>query len=103
MSKFLKPTKIIVDIAMLALLVYLMTYRVTRAIALHALFGTILVVLFVLHHALNFRFYRTLFKGKFKINRVILITIDILLTISMVLIIASSLGMRVQSSIWEFP
>ena len=93
MSKFLKPTKIIVDIAMLALLVYLMTYRVTRAIALHALFGTILVVLFVLHHALNFRFYRTLFKGKFKINRVILIALDILLTISMVLIIASSLGL----------
>ena len=93
MSKFLKSTKIIVDIAMLALLVYLMTYRVTRAIALHALFGTILVVLFVLHHALNFRFYRTLFKGKFKVNRVILIALDILLTISMVLIIASSLGM----------
>ncbi len=93
MKMLLKPTKIIVDIAMLALLVYLMTYRVTRAIALHALFGTILIVLFVLHHALNFRFYRTLFKGKFKVNRVILVALDILLTISMVFIIASSLGL----------
>ena len=45
----------IVDIIMLALLLYLMSYHPGMGLRLHALLGIALCVLFVLHHFLNMK------------------------------------------------
>lgn len=93
MKHLLKAIKIFVDVIMLALFIYLMSYRVTRALGLHAVFGASLFGLFVLHHILNYRFYRSMFCGKYSFRRVLLIVSDLLLTVAMLFMAASSLGM----------
>ena len=93
MKRLLKAVKISVDVLMLALFLYLMSYRVTRALGLHAIFGAALFGLFVLHHVLNWRFYRSMFRGKYGFRRVLLIVSDLFLTVAMLFMAASSLGM----------
>ena len=92
-KRFQKTAKLLTDACMLALFIYLMSYRVTRELAWHAIFGAVLFALFALHHILNFRFYRTLFRGKYAFRRVLLLISDLLLTASMLFMAASSLGM----------
>lgn len=93
MKHLVKVVKISVDVLMLALFLYLMSYRVTRALGLHAIFGAALFGLFILHHVLNYRFYRSMFRGKYGFRRVLLIISDLLLTVAMLFMAASSLGM----------
>lgn len=93
MKHLSKAVKISVDVLMLALFLYLMSYRVTRALGLHAIFGAALFGLFILHHVLNWRFYRSMFRGKYGFRRILLIVSDLLLTVDMILMAASSLGM----------
>ena len=93
MKRFTKAVKISVDVLMLALFIYLMSYRVTRALGLHAIFGASLFALFILHHILNYRFYRTMFRGKYSFRRILLVVSDLLLTVAMLFMAASSLGM----------
>ena len=93
MKCLVKAVKISVDALMLALFLYLMSYRVTRALGLHAIFGAALFGLFVLHHVLNWRFYRSMFRGKYGFRRVLLVVSDLLLTVAMLFMAASSLGM----------
>ena len=93
MKRILKAVKISVDVLMLVLFIYLMSYRVTRALGLHAIFGAALFGLFVLHHVLNWNFYRSIFRGKYGFRRVLLIVSDLLLTVAMLFMAASSLGM----------
>ena len=93
MRNFLKTIKILTDALMLALFIYLMSYRVTRALGLHAIFGASLFALFILHHILNYRFYRAMFRGKYGFRRILLLVSDLLLTVAMLFMAASSLGM----------
>ena len=92
-KQFLKFTKIGVDVIMLALFIYLMSYRATRGIMLHALFGAALLALFVLHHVLNYRFYKAMFSGKYRFRRILLTICNVLLTIAMLFVAGSSLGL----------
>lgn len=93
MKRFSKAVKISLDVLMLVLFIYLMSYRVTRALGLHAIFGASLFGLFILNHALNWRFYRSMFHGRYGFRRVLLIVSDLLLTVAMLFMAASSFGM----------
>lgn len=94
-----KHIRIIIDIIMFILFIILMGYHITGN-ALHELLGVITFIFFLLHHILNIRWYKTIFKGKYTSYRVFQIIINILLFISMIGIIVSSI--IISSNIFSF-
>lgn len=64
---------------MFALMLFLFSYPVTRGLYRHGVCGTILLVIFVCHHLLNFHWYRTFLKGRWTVRRFLLNATDCLL------------------------
>lgn len=93
MRTILKFVKIAVDMVMLCLFIYLMCYREIRALGLHAIMGTVLFALFFAHHLLNYKWYKVMFKGKYKCKRVILLLLNTALWIAMTVMLISSFMM----------
>ena len=83
--------KILLDIIMPALFLYLIYYHPGMGLRLHAILGIVLCVLFVLHHFLNTRWYAVLFKGQYHFLRIIMTASNFLLFFAMLAIMASSL------------
>lgn len=90
MKKALKITKIAVDVAMLAVFLYLMAYRSFMMVGLHSIWGIVLFSLFLIHHVLNYRYYKGIFKGRYNIRRWIMLISDVLLLIFMILMAISA-------------
>ena len=67
-----------VDTCMTVLLLCLMAYQVTGE-TLHEWGGILMTVLLIVHHVLNFRWYRSLFKGRYNAYRVITVLVNTLL------------------------
>lgn len=82
--------KILIDILMLALFLYLMYYHPGMGLRLHAMLGIVLCVLFVLHHFLNRKWYAVLLKGQYHFRRIIMTASDFLLFFAMLAIMVSS-------------
>ena len=61
--------KIIVDIAMTVALIFLMAYSLIGEAA-HEWIGTSMFVLFILHHTLNGKWWKSILKGKYTAMRV---------------------------------
>ena len=59
-----------IDILMTALLLCLMGYQITGQL-FHEWFGAGMLVLFLAHNILNIRWYASLFKGKYRLLRMI--------------------------------
>ena len=74
--------KIGIDLLMTVLLLCLMAYQVTGQ-KLHEWFGTGMLVLFLLHNILNIRWYGSLFKGKYKLLRIVQTIVNVSVLISM--------------------
>ncbi len=74
--------KIIVDILMTALLMFAMGYQFWGDKA-HEYFGIAMFVLFIFHHILNLSWHKNLFKGRYNRQRIITLTVDILVLLSM--------------------
>lgn len=70
--------KITIDIFMLAVMPVLMVYMLAGEI-LHEWLGTGILVLFILHHALNFQWIKNLFRGKYTISRSIKTIVNVLI------------------------
>ncbi len=62
--------KIAIDILMSVVLLLLMAYQVVGEY-LHEICGTAMLVLFLVHHILNARWYKSLLKGKYMPQRII--------------------------------
>lgn len=77
-----KRIKIIVDIAMTVLLPMLMAYSLIGE-KFHEFIGTLMFVLFILHHVLNRKWYGSLFKGKYHARRIFQTMLDVLLIVFM--------------------
>lgn len=75
---------------MLALFLYLMRYHPGMGLRLHAMLGTALCILFILHHFLNLKWHAALFKGRYRFRRILLTASDLLLLIAMLGIMVSS-------------
>ena len=96
----MRRIKIIVDVLMFALFLYLLSYRPGMGLLYHAVIGIAQLTLFLLHHVLNWKWYKTLFKGRYTFRRTMLTTSDFLLWIAMVFMIASSV--MISGMIFEF-
>ena len=74
--------KIAVDLAMTVLLLLLMAKQLTGDVA-HEWLGAGMFVLWIAHHALNFGWHRSLFRGKYMPVRVVQTVINLLLLAAM--------------------
>ena len=75
--------KIVVDIGMTVMLLFLMTYGLIGEAA-HEWLGIGMFVLFIIHHILNWKWSRSVFKGKYTLFRIwqTVLVIGILLTMA---------------------
>lgn len=62
--------KMFIDLLMTAVLLLLMAYQVTGE-KFHEWFGVFMLLLFIIHNILNIRWYGNLFKGKYRLFRMI--------------------------------
>ncbi len=79
-----KRIRLIIDIGMTLLLPLLMAYSLIGEM-FHEIVGTLIFILFIIHHVMNRRWFGSLFKGKHGAGRIFRTVINILLFIFMVL------------------
>ena len=79
-----------VDAAMTVALLFLMGYQFWGDAA-HEWAGAGILVLFAVHHILNWRWHKNLFQGKYSTMRIFQVCIDVLTLFSMVALIYSSI------------
>lgn len=80
----MKKARLIIDILMMLFLVLLMAYSLIGE-TLHEVFGTLIFVLFIVHHILNRKWTSAVFKGKYNPARIFQTLISALLFIIMIL------------------
>ena len=80
----------VIDVGMMILLLLLMAFPFTGQ-DIHIFLGIIMIVFFIIHHYLNRRWYLSLFKGKKTKIKMIFITINSLLLISILAVALSGL------------
>ena len=76
--------RIIIDISMTVLLPLLMAYSLIGE-TFHEVVGTLIFVLFIVHHIINRKWYGALFKGKYNTRRIFQTALDMLLLVFMLL------------------
>lgn len=91
--------KILVDIAMSIVLFICMSYQFIGQ-EKHEIAGAVMLVLFILHHILNIRWFMGLTKGKYGAQRIFLTAIDFAILITMVLLMIS--GIRMSRTVFVF-
>ncbi len=79
-----------VDVAMSVALLFLMGYQFWGDEA-HEWAGAGIFVLFAVHHILNWRWHKNLFRGKYSLIRVFQVCIDMLTLLSIIALIYSSI------------
>lgn len=84
--------KAIIDFLMTILLLLLMAFQITGQ-EFHEWFGVGMLVLFLAHNILNFKWYRSLFRGKYSIIRVLQMTINFAVLLSMLCLACSGIVM----------
>lgn len=84
--------KMVIDLLMTVLLLLLMAYQVTGE-KFHEWFGVFMFLLFILHNALNIRWYGSLFKGKYDLLRIIRTGINFAVFIAMLCLMYSGIVM----------
>lgn len=88
-----RKMKILVDMVMYFIFIYLMSYRAGRGLFLHGVLGCMLFGLFLLHHMLNLAWYQGIFKGGYSFQRAALVFTDFLLLADMAAMMISSVQM----------
>lgn len=81
--------RLVIDLSMTILMLVVMAYQITGN-TIHELVGVILFVLFIAHNILNRRWYKTIFKGKNNVRRILSITVNLLFLVSMAVVMISS-------------
>ena len=84
--------KRIVDVVLTVLLLFIMAYQVTGD-WLHEWLGITMTVIVICHHVLNYKWYKSLFKGKYTAYRIILTAADVLLLGAFALTALSGMSM----------
>lgn len=90
--KIKSTLKIITDMLMTLLLLFLTGYQLCGDIA-HEWAGTAMFVLFIAHHLLNFNWHKNLFKGKYNARRTVILCNDILIFSDMLIMMYSGIIM----------
>ena len=76
-----KKVRILVDILMFILFVLLMGYHIISDMN-HEILGVFLFILFIIHHILNIKWYKTIFKGNITFIKVLFIVVNFLLLLA---------------------
>ena len=85
-----------VDTCMTVLLLCLMAYQVTGE-TLHEWGGILMTVLLIVHHILNFKWYQSLFKGKYNAYRIVTVVVNTLLLASIALTALCGMAMSAHA------
>ena len=84
--------KRIVDMVLTVLLLFLMAYQVTGDV-LHEWLGIAMTVTLILHHILNRKWYKAVFKGKYSPYRIVMTAVNTLMLVSIALTALSGMSM----------
>lgn len=84
--------KIMIDIFMLAIFPFLMAVQITGQ-ALHEYIGVAALLLFVLHNILNMKWYKTIFKGRYSLVRLLYLGVNVLLLADILCLAYSGIAM----------
>ncbi len=82
----------ITDLIMTCNLLFLMSLQVTQQFT-HEWTGIAMTVLFIVHHIFNYKYYKTLFKGKYNFLRIFQLLLNILLLVSFIITAVSGMAM----------
>lgn len=91
--------RIVIDIIMSLLLLFLMAYQVTGG-KYHEWLGAAMLVLFIVHNVLNFKWYKQLFKGRYSAARVLRVVVNFITLISIILTGYS--GIKMSQYVFNF-
>jgi len=91
--------KIFIDIIMTILMLLAMAYQLTGNF-LHEIIGVTLFVLFFLHNMFNIKWYKSIYKGKYNLRRIISTVINLLLLSSMILLMIT--GIMISKDVFAF-
>ena len=91
--------KIVIDIFMLAVFPFLMAVQITGQ-AVHEYIGAAALLLFVLHNIMNMKWYKTIFKGRYNLVRLLNLGVNVLL-LADILCLAYS-GIAMSSYVFPF-
>ncbi|MED3987739.1 DUF4405 domain-containing protein [Peribacillus simplex] len=81
--------RLVIDLSMTFLMLVAMAYHITGN-TIHELVGVLLFLLFIAHNILNRRWYKTIFKGKHNVRRILSIAVNLFFLVSMAVVILSS-------------
>ena len=95
----MKRFRMILDVVMTLLFIILMGYYATEN-EVHEILGTITFILFIIHHVLNIKWYKSIFKGKHNFQRTFHIILNLLLLIAMVGMMVS--GIMISADVFAF-
>lgn len=87
-----RKVQVAVDLFMTALLPILMSYELVGQ-ATHEWAGVAMFLLFILHHALNWKWHKSLFKGRYTAVRALGTTINLLIFLLMLSLMVSGIAM----------
>jgi hypothetical protein len=82
--------RLIIDVAMTVLLLCAYAYRITGDAA-HEWIGVSVIALFIAHNAINWRWYKNIFKGTYTPRRAVMSAVNIMLAFTMTALIATGL------------
>ena len=91
--------RILVDIVMTLLLLFLMGYHIWGEQA-HEWFGAAIFLLFLAHHILNRQWYKNLFRGKYTPVRILQVLVNILLLMTVAVQVYS--GIILSRFVFDF-
>lgn len=88
--KIISVAKILVDITMLIIFLFLMSFHLLESNT-HEVIGVVIFILFIIHNALNYKWFKNLFKGKYNCLRIVQTSMNLILIICMICCIFSSI------------
>ncbi len=88
-----RAVRLAVDAALFALLLFLMSYPLTRGLLRHGVCGCLMLGLVAVHQLLNLGWYRSLPRGRWNARRAIVTAADTGLILASTALVASSLAM----------
>lgn len=91
-NKCKNKIKVLIDILMTIGLLFMSGYQIW-GLAAHEYVGIIMLVLFVAHHILNWRWYKSIFNGKYNTRRLLMIAVNTALLVIMALQMYSGIVM----------
>ncbi len=82
-------SKLLVDILLVVALIGAMSNKITEN-AIHEWLGLSMIVMLIVHNALNWRWFTALFRGRYGIRRIVNSSITLLLLASLLVLLASA-------------